>query len=158
MKTLVFTRLDPLDNGYAHPVEGLSFIVDLNTLKVEIEETQTDVPIPTTRRNYSPRYYDKEGVVLRKDIKRIEIEQPEGPSWTVKDENLVSWAGWNFRVGFNAKEGLTLHDIQFRNHNVLFRASVAEMVVPYGCPEPIASRKNAFDAGDYGLGLILICM
>jgi len=35
---------------------------------------------------------------------------------------------------------------------VLYRASVSEMVVPYGHPSPMHNWKNAFDAGEWGLG------
>ena len=35
---------------------------------------------------------------------------------------------------------------------VLYRASVTEMVVPYGHPGPMHSWKSAFDAGEWGLG------
>ena len=35
---------------------------------------------------------------------------------------------------------------------VLHRASLVEMAVPYGDPNPPFPRKCAFDVGDYGLG------
>jgi primary-amine oxidase len=35
---------------------------------------------------------------------------------------------------------------------ILHRASVSEMVVPYGHPGPMHGWKNAFDAGEWGLG------
>ncbi len=35
---------------------------------------------------------------------------------------------------------------------ILHRASVSEMVVPYGDPGPMHGWKNAFDAGEWGLG------
>ena len=35
---------------------------------------------------------------------------------------------------------------------ILFRASVSEMVVPYGHPGPMHAWKSAFDAGEWGLG------
>lgn len=89
--------------------------------------------------------------------------------------NHVRWAdSWEFRVGFNAREGLVLHDLRFLEHtqrtaranatntqhnehathelatrNVIFRASMCEMTVPYGDPRPQHYRKNAFDAGEY---------
>ena len=36
--------------------------------------------------------------------------QPEGPSFTVHG-NEVSWQKWNFRVSFNYREGLVLHNV-----------------------------------------------
>jgi primary-amine oxidase len=53
-------------------------------------------------------------------------------------------------------EGLVLHCVGLDDHGrkrpVLHRASVTEMVVPYGDPGPMHGWKNAFDAGEWGLG------
>ncbi len=46
--------------------------------------------------------------------------------------------------------------MKFYNRPVCYRASVAEMVVPYGSPDPIHSRKLAFDIGEYGLGTMVL--
>lgn len=35
---------------------------------------------------------------------------------------------------------------------IFYRASLAEMTVPYGDPSPHHYRKNAFDVGEYGIG------
>ena len=63
---------------------------------------------------------------------------------------------WSFVIGFNAREGLTLHYLRYnddgRERSVLYRASLTEMVVPYGDPGPTQARKNAFDVGEYGMG------
>src|SRR5204862_2374493 len=34
------------------------------------------------------------------------------------------------------------------------RASLADMVVPYGDPRPAYFRRNAFDVGEYGIGML----
>ena len=85
----------------------------------------------------------------------IEITQPDGPSFTV-DGNQVNWEKWQFRIGFDQIEGLTLHQIGFedggRLRPIIYRASVAEMVVPYGDPSPVRFWQNYFDAGEYSLG------
>jgi primary-amine oxidase len=51
----------------------------------------------------------------------------------------VRWSKWHIRVGFNAREGLVLHNVGYedggRLRPVLHRASLAEMAVPYGQPE-----------------------
>ena len=61
-----------------------------------------------------------------------------------------------FRVGFDPVEGLVLHQIGFRDAGrlrpVVYRASIAEMVVPYGDPSPVRFWQNYFDAGEYSLG------
>lgn len=51
------------------------------------------------------------------------------------------------------REGLVLHQISYNDHGkirpIFYRLAIAEMVVPYGSPSTLHSRKNAFDVG-YG--------
>jgi primary-amine oxidase len=65
-------------------------------------------------------------------------------------------AGWDLRVGFNGREGLVLHQIGYTKNGkrrpIIYRASIAEMVVPYGSNERAHHRKNVFDSGEYGFG------
>ena len=43
-------------------------------------------------------------------LKPLDVVQPEGPSFSVNG-NEVSWQKWNFRVSFNYREGLVLHNV-----------------------------------------------
>ena len=151
-RPLCFLRLDPTDNGYARPIEGIRPVVDLNTMKVVRIEEYGKWPLPPESCNYSP---DRAGP-LRTGIKPLLITQPEGPSFTLDDHQLT-WQNWKFVIGFNAREGLTLHHIRYtdsgRDRGILYRASLTEMVVPYGDPRPTQARKNAFDVGEYGMGM-----
>ena len=45
-----------------------------------------------------------------------------------------------------------LHRIAYAGRPVCHRASIAELVIPYGDPNPTVHFKNAFDIGEYGLG------
>ena len=69
---------------------------------------------------------------------------------------LVSWGPWRFRAALREREGLVLYDVQIRDGNrfrpLLRSASVSEMMVLYGDPSQAWRWRNAFDAGDYGLG------
>ncbi|KAA8642015.1 uncharacterized protein ATNIH1004_010955 [Aspergillus tanneri] len=89
---------------------------------------------------------------LRTDLKPYLVQQPEGPSFKVQD-NLVSWQKWRFRVGFNSREGLVIHNLTYDGRNVFYRLSVSEMTVPYGDPRAPFHRKQAFDVGDVGFGI-----
>ena len=64
----------------------------------------------------------------RKDLKQLNVVQPEGPSFHVTDESLVEWQKWSFRVGFNPREGCTIHDVWYDGRSVMYRLSVSEMV------------------------------
>jgi len=87
----------------------------------------------------------------------VEITQPEGTSFTV-DGHEVSWQKWRFQVGFTPREGLVLYLVRYQDHEtvrpVIYRASLAEMFIPYGDPSPTQYRKNVFDMGEYGIGVL----
>jgi Cu2+-containing amine oxidase len=64
---------------------------------------------------------------------------------------------WNFRIVFTPREGLVIHTVAYEDgsrgrRSVAHRLSFVEMVVPYGDPKDPHYRKNAFDAGEDGLG------
>lgn len=141
MRALVFVRDDPTDSPYAHPIENFVVIYDLNSgLVVKIEDNEA-IPVPKASGNYMPKYAGP----ARTDLKPISITQPEGASYTVTG-NHVQWADWSFRVGFTPREGLVLHQLKFRNkgtdRSVINRASLAEMVVPYGDPAPVQANTH----------------
>ncbi|KRE26860.1 tyramine oxidase [Mycobacterium sp. Soil538] len=153
MRTLVFVRQDPDDNPYAHPAEGLIIIYDLNSGKVVEIEDNGFIPVPHASGNYLPKHVGP----ARTDIKPLEVRSPEGRSFTV-DGHKVTWGDWTFRVGFTPREGLVLHQLTFtdqgRERSVINRASLVEMVVPYGDPSEVQHKKNAFDAGEYNIGAL----
>jgi primary-amine oxidase len=151
-RPLCFLRSDPTDNGYARPIEGLRPVVDLNEMRVIRVEEYGHWPLPPLPGNYAADRVPNH----RADIKPLEITQPAGPSFAVEG-NRVMWQNWDFVIGFNAREGLTLHHLRYadggKERSVLYRASLTEMVVPYGDPGPTQFRKNAFDVGEYGMGM-----
>ena len=60
-------------------------------------------------------------------------------------------------MGFTPREGLVIHTVAYDDgsrgrRSVAHRLSFVEMVVPYGDPKDPHYRKNAFDAGEDGLG------
>lgn len=93
---------------------------------------------------------------LRKDIKPIEITQPEGVSFQINGREL-SWQKWNLHISFNYREGIVLSNISYKDMDgivrpLFYRVSLAEMVVPYANPYKPYNHKMAFDVGEYGLG------
>lgn len=152
-RLLVFVRPDADGNPYAHPLEGLIIVYDINAGEVLRIEDSGLVAVPKQRGDYLPKHVG-EG---RSDLRPIQITSPEGRSFQVVG-NEVTWADWQFRVGFTAREGLVLHQLSFKDgeerRSVLHRASLVEMVVPYGDPSPVQSKKNAFDAGEYNIGAL----
>src|SRR5262249_12791043 len=153
-KVIFYWRDEPDDNGYAHPIEGVMAYVDLGAGTVlEVVDTGV-VPVPRERQSYYPEHNQP----ARTDLKPIEITQPEGPSFTI-DGQQIRWQRWRLRVSMDQVEGLVLHDIGYedpaqggRVRPIIHRAAVSEMVVPYGHTAESQRWKNAFDAGEWGLG------
>ncbi|MEM9088765.1 MAG: primary-amine oxidase [Cyanobacteria bacterium P01_F01_bin.53] len=150
-RALCWVRANPTDHGYARPIEGVIPVVDLNKMEVIRVEDYGVVPLPPKDGNYTPEYVKN----YRTDLKPLEIVQPEGPSFEVNDHE-ISWQKWNIRVGFTPREGLVLYNVTYQDGEevrpIFYRASLAEMTVPYGDPAPHHYRKNAFDVGEYGIG------
>src|SRR5882724_4466198 len=95
--------------------------------------------------------YEREFVTPRAPLKPIDIVQPQGVNFKLEGRHLT-WDRWSFLIGFNSREALTFHDIRYDGRPVVYRASIVEMVVPYGSPENGHFRKNVFDIGEYGIG------
>ncbi|MFC0239436.1 primary-amine oxidase [Rhodopseudomonas telluris] len=140
-------RLRENENFYAHPIEGLNAVIDLKTWEVIRVDDYGVIPIPTIEANYERQFVEKP----RAPLKPINVTQPEGVSFKIEGRHLV-WDKWSLVVGFNAREALTLHDIKYDGRSVAHRASLVEMVVPYGSPDNGHFRKNVFDVGEYGIG------
>ncbi|MDQ4502117.1 primary-amine oxidase [Sinomonas sp. ASV322] len=168
LRGLAFVQEFPEDLPWAHPVDGLVAYVDVVSRSVDKILDFGPVPVPAEHGNYT----DPELTgPTRTSQKPIEITQPEGPSFTVTGGNHVEWERWSLDVGFDVREGLVLHNISFddtsaggasaanpgeraatRRRRILDRASIAEMVVPYGDPSPVRSWQNYFDTGEYLVG------
>ena len=150
-RCLAYLRESKEDNGYARPLEGLLAFVDMGRGEVLEVVDYGIVPFPPTGGSYYPEHNGP----LRTDLKPLEIVQPEGPSFEVEG-NLVRWQKWSMRIGMDPLEGLVLWTVGYedggRIRPVVYRASVSEMVVPYGHPGPMHAWKSAFDAGEWGLG------
>lgn len=56
-------------------------------------------------------------------------------------------------IGFNYREGMTLHDVRYDGQSLFYRLSLAEMFVPYGDSRMPYGRKAAFDVGNDGAGV-----
>jgi len=162
VQTFLYQRMygeEMEDNHYAHPIDILP-VVDLNTKTVVcidgLLERTPPPKIPEASANYHRNLIHTNSYLSttwRQDVlKTLNITQPDGPSFHVTDGNWVKWQNWSFRVGFNYREGLVLHDVRFDDRSILNRASLVEMAVPYGDSNPPFQRKCAFDVGDYGLG------
>ncbi|KAM0471706.1 hypothetical protein ACHAP7_008971 [Fusarium lateritium] len=154
-QALMYYRPDPDCFQYQYPL-------DFCPIYDAAKEAIIHIDVPSVRRplskqkaiDYTPRYINENGG-YRKDIKPINITQPEGVSFTMNGR-VLSWQNFKFHIGFNYKEGIVLNHITFTDKGIerpiFYRLSLSEMVVPYGAPEHPHQRKHAFDLGEYGAG------
>ncbi|RJN32750.1 primary-amine oxidase [Nesterenkonia natronophila] len=152
VRALAFRQDYPTDSIWAHPIGGMVAHVDLTERKV-LRVVETDIThVPEESGDYLDPQVRGE---YRTSMKPISITQPEGVSFTLED-GVLSWEKWQVRLGFNGREGLTLHQLAFndagRERPILYRGSIAEMVVNYGDPSPTNAWQNYFDVGEYQFG------
>lgn len=138
-------------NPYAKPIEGVLAYVDMNAGEV-FKLIDTGVrPVPPNTADYTE---DAVGP-LREAPKPIVETRPDGVSFEV-DNGEVHWQNWRFRFRVHPRVGPIISQVGYEDdgklRSILYRASLSEMVVPYGDPDPMWFWRNAFDAGEYGLG------
>ncbi len=154
LRGLAFVQEHPADLAWAHPVDGLVGYVDVIAREVTQVLDLGVVPVPSGSGNFDDPAVRGEH---RTTQRPFSITQPEGPSFTL-DGDLLQWENFTVRVGFDAREGLVLHQVSFhdrdqgRDRPIVHRASIAEMVVPYADPSPVRSWQNYFDTGEYLVG------
>lgn len=149
-------------NYYAYPLDLCAEVSEnLDVTKVYMLPTTGSERInqntrPFDRRKILPtaatEYHPELRPAPRESTKPLQISQPNGPSFKVEG-NHISWEKWTLRVGFNYREGLTLHNIRYGGRNLFYRLSLAEMFVPYADPRAPYPRKAAFDLGNDGAGI-----
>jgi primary-amine oxidase len=151
VRVLAFVQADSRDYAWSHPVDGIAAYFDLIERRVFSVVDEFELPVPAESGDYEDPAVRGP---LRTDLKPIEISQPDGPSFTL-DGTLLSWQNWSMRIGFDAREGLTLHQISItdggRERPLIYRASIPEMVVPYGDPR-FRYWQAYFDTGEYLVG------
>lgn len=160
-QALMYYRVSEHDNQYAHPLDFCPIVDTQEEKVIEIDvklkkgSKYERAPVPEAQHNYMPEFIQS----YRDDVKPLNITQPDGVSFTMQGGE-ISWLGFKLHVGFNSREGIVLNNIRVDDpetgveRSMFHRLSIAEMVVPYGCPEKPHHRKHAFDVGEYGMGLM----
>ena len=158
-RCLAFVRPRPGDSEWAHPVDGLIVLVDLTTLEVLRIDDHGVVPIPEESGNFDVEAATAGG-------RRCATTSARSRSASRRDRASNSTGGCcGGRTGSSTSASRRARDWscnqvayrdQGRRRPILFRASLSEMVVPYGDPSPTHFFKNAFDAGENGVGIARI--
>ena len=134
-------------------VDGLVAYVDLTDKKVlkVLDDGGKGFFKPEDTNYFNP----DSAQVLLPGTKPIKTMQPEGTTYKV-DGFQVNGKSWSFRIALHNREGLVIYDAKFNDNGtmrpVLYRASVAEMYVPYGSTDLTHAAWNYFDGGAYRMG------
>ncbi|KFY25200.1 hypothetical protein V491_01869, partial [Pseudogymnoascus sp. VKM F-3775] len=126
---------EPDANHYAMPLP-ISPVVCAETMKViRIDTLPTGADF--TVKELGPykvqpaNEYIPEAQTLRTDLKPLNVVQPEGASFTVSNFSdlgrTVDWQRWNFKVGFNLREGMVLYDVHYDGRPLFYRLSLSDM-------------------------------
>ena len=151
-RPLCFLRTDPTDNGYARPIEGLRPVVDLNTMQVIRVEEYGHWPLPPQPGNYAADRVDRTAhrhqAAGDHAARRAELRGRRQPGALAELE-------FRHRLQRPRRADAAPSPLprQRPDRSILYRASLTEMVVPYGDPARTQARKNAFDVGEYGMGM-----
>ncbi|CAN3129429.1 primary-amine oxidase [Mycobacterium sp. smrl_JER01] len=158
-----WVKAAPGANPYARLVSGLHCVVDLNAMELLRVEDEgpfaAGEPAPDVMGEYVPAHIPQRilASARREPLTPLHITQPQGPSFSIEG-TLLRWQNWSLRVGFNHREGMTLHTVRYRDagrdRSVAHRMSFAEMIVPYRDPSADHYRRTAFDIGEWGLGFM----
>ena len=147
-------------NHYAFPLP-ISPVIETNNfdvIRVEQLPTGADNTLkePRPYQAKPAKEYIHEHQQLRKDLKPLQVIQPEGASFKLtqvgETGHTLEWQKWSFRVGYNQREGMVLYDVRYDSRPLFYRLSLSDMNIPYADPRSPFHKKSAFDLGDAGAG------
>ena len=154
LRVLAFLQHRRADHPWAHPIDGVVAYVDLIERRGgRARRRRACCPFPP-----SERQLRRPGRAAARAAPRSSRSRSPSPRARASPSTATwsRWENWELRIGFDAREGLVLHQIAFadggRVRPIVYRASIAEMVVPYGDPSPVRFWQNYFDTGEYLFG------
>ncbi|QAY68020.1 primary-amine oxidase [Paenibacillus protaetiae] len=140
-------------NYWAHPIENLVAVVDLEQKKVIKIEDDGVVPIPM-----APRPFDGSDQPNKVSSKPLEISEPEGTNYTITGGHTIHWQNWDLHVRLDSRVGPVLSTVTYNDHGtkrkIMYEGSLGGMIVPYGDPDVGWYFKAYLDSGEYGMGTL----
>ncbi len=151
IRTISHYRPPGNTNPYFRPVEGVIALVDLTDQKVASVLDDEVAPVVKTGGSLE----EKDNQPLRPAPKDLFCMQPMGAGFQLRGHEVI-WEKWHVRFSMHPREGIVLQDVRYNDNGklrpVLYRGSLAEMVVPYGDTANAWTWRSAFDLGEYGVG------
>ncbi|RXT07189.1 stalk domain-containing protein [Ammoniphilus sp. CFH 90114] len=139
-------------NFWAHPIENLVAIVDLEQKKVIKVEDEGIIPIPMQNNPYNGRQFEK-----KVGVKPLHITEPEGKNYRING-NAINWNNWDLHLRLDTRVGPILSTVTYndqgKKRKIMYEGSLGGMIVPYGDPDVGWYFKAYLDSGDYGMGAL----
>ncbi len=150
----VVSYLDTGDGNYwAHPIENLVAVVDLDKKKIIKLEEGSIIPVPMQPNPIAQKN--------KSQFKPLNIVEPEGKNFSITGQT-VHWGPWCFHVGIDSRVGLQLGTVTYKDkgvkRKVMYEGNLGGMVVPYGDPDIGWYFKSYLDSGEYGMGTLTSSM
>ena len=147
--------------GAAVPIEVIAWVWDrigdgsvLPGLRVRVDlaggtvENVVDVPPRGESSGPAPAAASSDA----RRLTPLNVSQPEGPSFRLAGSE-IEWDRWRLHFAVHPRRGLEIFDVSLadaaRQRPVLYRASLSDLITPYGDPE--FGSWYPRDAGDYGM-------
>ena len=146
----VVSYLDTGDGNYwAHPIENLVAVVDLDNKKIVKLEEGSIIPVPMQPNPIAAKN--------QKAFKPLEVVEPEGKNFSISGQT-IHWGPWCFHVGLDSRVGLQISTATYKDkgvkRKVMYEGNLGGMVVPYGDPDMGWYFKSYLDSGEYGMGTL----
>lgn len=148
----VVAYLDVGDGNYwAHPIENLVAVVDLDKEKIIKIEEGAIIPVPMANRPYMSNK------PVASKLKPLNITEPEGKNFSITGQT-IHWGNWCLHVALDSRVGLQLSTVTYKDkgvkRKVMYEGNLGGMVVPYGDPDIGWYFKSYLDSGEYGMGTL----
>ena len=153
LRTLAFFRGPKgTPNPYVRPIEGIVAAVCMDDHVLAALELSDAV------RNGAIYPINRETGAAATVREQLPALTTTGKGFTL-DGNLLTWDKWRLRIGFTFREGLVLHQVEYRDdadptkyRPIMYRGALSEIYVPYARDHLNWSWRTAFDVGEYHLG------
>jgi primary-amine oxidase len=153
VRALTFVRASS-KNEMSRPVEGLVALVDVAAKRV-LDVQDGDGPRAPSAASERDAWQPLPRATTPSP--RGALDEPGARATAAGIDvngHAIAWRRWRLHAAVRPREGLVIYGVGFDDgtavRSVVYRASLSEMVVPYGDPGPAWYFRNTFDAGELG--------